>query len=707
MARVLLAVNDGHLLDHLYGLAAESQEITVVGTVREPEELRGGVQRDDLDAVIVHDARGAVPLIELTRELSVSQPDLGLVLVVAEESPDTLRSGMQAGARDVVSHPMTLDRLEGAVMAAAAWTQALRRRAARDAGGELLGVGRIITVIGAKGGVGTTTVATHLAIAATEIGAASVCLVEYDLQAGDLRSYLDLPYRRSVLDLVPVANELNARNLQESLYTHGTGMRVLLGPSEGERADEVTGAVARNILSAIRTREDLTIIDAGSALTDASAVAVEMADTAIIVSTPDVVSLRGVSRTTSLWERLKIEPPEVAVLLNRTSRRLEIQPELARRVVPIPVFETTVPAEFASLEAAANTGIPTAAAASDAMLKPMAALLGELSAVAPPEAEATSRSARTRSIAARLAGEGGQATIETIGILPLLALMLVVTWQIVLVGLTFVFAGHAARTGARALAVGNPVASAATSGLPGAWRDGAQVQSSTDIDGNGTVSVSASIPLLVPGLLPLVPVHSSAQTVIEDALLGGETNPYSILGSGGFGATGTVPNIVPAPLVPGNTAQMISPYEAAAPINAPPIVKQMIAAANAISHYQYCYGGGHNLQFAPSTGTDQNAPAGDGVCSAPEVGYDCSGATSFVLHAAGLLSSPLGSKDFAGFGPSGPGKWVTIYWTDGHVHIVIAGLNFDTADGGNGPEWNVTGAGSDWNGFAEVHPVGL
>ena len=126
-------------------------------------------------------------------------------------------------------------------MAAAAWTHALRRRAARDAGGELIGVGRVVTVVGAKGGVGTTTVATHLALAARELGEPAVCLVEYDLQAGDLRAFLDLPYRRSVVDLVPVADELTARHLTEALYTHASGLRVLLGPQEGEQAESGHG----------------------------------------------------------------------------------------------------------------------------------------------------------------------------------------------------------------------------------------------------------------------------------------------------------------------------------------------------------------------------------------------------------------------------------------------------------------------------------
>jgi pilus assembly protein CpaE len=555
MIRVLLAVNDPRLADQLSGLITESDELQTTMTLRDPQELRGALPRSDVDAIVVHDRRGSVPLIEVTRELTVAHPDIGLVLVVAEDSPELLRSGMQAGARDVIAAPVGLEQLEMSLLAAASWTHALRRRAERDAGGELIGIGRIVTVVGAKGGVGTTTVAVHLALAARELGEPGVCLVEYDLQDGDVRAFLDLPYRRSVADLVPVADEMTTRHLTEALYTHSSGVRVLLGPQDGEHAETVTAAAARNILTAIRTREDLTIVDAGSTLSEASAIAVEMADTVLIVSTPDVVSLRGVVRINSLWGRLKIEPPEVAVLLNRTSRKLEVQPDLARRVVPVPLLQTNVPADFFALESAVNTGIPAAHAASDAMLQPMAAVLGEISALG-ARSEPESRGERAKSIVARFAGESGQATIEFAGLLPLALLVLILLWQIVLVGATFVFAGHAARAGARALAVGDPVQSAALNDLPGAWQPNATVQQSPGqtCDGHasaslstidGCVSVTVDTPLLVPGLLDhvLPPIHTDAGTVLEEAALPSE----------GLGVISTAANACGSSTTPAST----------------------------------------------------------------------------------------------------------------------------------------------------------
>ena len=707
MTRILLAVNDGRLADHLYGLAGESEELEIAGSVRDPQELRGGISRTDVDAVIVHDGRGTPSLLELTRELSITQPDLGLVLIVGDDGPENvLRAGMQAGARDVLTQPITLDALEMSVLAAAAWTQALRRRAARESGGELHGVGRVLTVAGGKGGVGTTTVAIHLALAARRLGTASVCLVEYDLQAGDIRSFLDLPYRRSVVDLVPVAEELTTRNLQESLYTHESGMRVLLAPQDGEQSDQVSAAAARNILTAIRTREDLTIVDAGATLSEASAIAAEMSDTVLVVSTPDVVSLRGVTRMTGLWDRLKIDPPEVAMLLNRVSRRMEIQPDLARRVVPIPVLETTVAADFSALEAAVNTGIPNAGDAAEPLMGSMAAVLGEVSAISRPDTRAAATAGeRRRRLAARLAGESGQATVEFLGVLPVFLIVALVIWQIVLVAATFVFAGHAARAGASALAVGNPVASAAKAGLPSAWRAGTEVTDSTSSGAVGTVTVATDVPLLFPGL-GVIPIHTSDSTVIEDQLLGGEQNPLLLLGGGAgliLGATG-MPKISQIPAIPGDQPKLVTiggtGDATLVPAQAwPEAVKKVVWAADALIRYPYCWGGGH-IDFSPRSDV--------GGCG----GYDCSGSVSFALAYAGLLrGGPEVSGDFEHYGAPGSGSYITLYASADHVHMVIDDqYDFDTNGVKDGPGWydnNVGVAPSSYGPqYSVTHPVG-
>jgi peptidoglycan hydrolase CwlO-like protein len=123
-----------------------------------------------------------------------------------------------------------------------------------------------------------------------------------------------------------------------------------------------------------------------------------------------------------------------------------------------------------------------------------------------------------------------------------------------------------------------------------------------------------------------------------------------------------------------------------APPGAPAAVSEIIAAGNAIATLPYIWGGGHGSFISP--------------------GYDCSGSVSYVLAAAGLLSAPETSDGFMSYGDPGPGQWVTIYATDGHVWMEVAGWRFDTvALAEDGTRWSQ--GGGEFGGYVERHPPGL
>jgi hypothetical protein len=141
--------------------------------------------------------------------------------------------------------------------------------------------------------------------------------------------------------------------------------------------------------------------------------------------------------------------------------------------------------------------------------------------------------------------------------------------------------------------------------------------------------------------------------------------------TGGSDAPGAAPP--PAPTGPAGKATLLSDGTALAPQGAPPQVVNAIAAGNQIHTLPYVWGGGHR-SFSSN-------------------GYDCSGAVSFVLHAAGLLSSPLPSGPLMHWGAPGHGRWITIFASPSHAYMVVAGLRFDTSavgeslNQGSGPRW--------------------
>ncbi len=140
------------------------------------------------------------------------------------------------------------------------------------------------------------------------------------------------------------------------------------------------------------------------------------------------------------------------------------------------------------------------------------------------------------------------------------------------------------------------------------------------------------------------------------------------------------------PTVSGDLA-VLKGNQASAPANAPQVVKNAIWAVNTIVRKPYRWGGGHSTFL--------------------DVGYDCSGTVSFLLHNAGVLDSPTPSKGLLNWGEAGRGRWITVYTRSGHAFAIVAGLRLDTTGRieHEGPRWR--SEFRDLSGFVARHPRGL
>jgi hypothetical protein len=147
--------------------------------------------------------------------------------------------------------------------------------------------------------------------------------------------------------------------------------------------------------------------------------------------------------------------------------------------------------------------------------------------------------------------------------------------------------------------------------------------------------------------------------------------------TGGSDAPGSAPPTTTTPTTPTGApgkATLLPNGSALAPADAPPAVVSAIAAANQIRTTPYVWGGGHKSFTA--------------------AGYDCSGAVSFMLHGAGLLTSPLPSGPLMKWGLPGRGRWINVFANAGHTYATVAGLRWDTSamgsGSGKGPRWRAT-----------------
>lgn len=525
---VLLGTNDEALHQRFRSMLGELPDIHLAEVLRSSSEVSNQVLGNEgIDCLLLHNTLGPLPILDLVSEVSSRQPHLAVVLVVEEPTTEVLAAAMESGARGVVSTNPSLEGLETRIGNAANWSRSMRRHLEGYGGGEQVEgrTGQLIALAGAKGGTGTTTMAVHLAIAASH-ARRTVCLVDMDLQAGDLGTYLDITHRRSIVDLAEAADDLNPTVIADVLFAHRQGPHVLLAPREGERGEDVDARQARQILGSLRSRYDLVIVDCGAYVSEANAIAAELADRVVIASSPDLPALRGARRLTSMWERLQVRKREdVSVVLTQQSRNSEIQPDFARKVLRLNLLQTTVPATFKALEKAVNSGMPSEAN-DPSFRRAMGRLLGELgvlkaapasgSAPRPPqEQQKPGKLAKSNKNKKRRQGERGQASVEFIGMLPVIALLAAFLFESLFVGMAMMTASHGANEGARSAAVGkspDEVEKDVKSHMTDIWAEKAEVDYEP---GGSRVTVRLPIPMLVPALGTPWHMESSAKVVHE------------------------------------------------------------------------------------------------------------------------------------------------------------------------------------------------
>jgi len=540
---VVIGCAEQSLAYELRAQLAEVADVEVVGIAETTAELTELVVALEPNVVLVHDQLGPAPAHQAVRDLGLRRPAAVSIVVSGDPDPEALAAAMDAGARGVLTYPLTFEAVQQRVTSALEWSRQLHGMLAAAGDGEQSARGRatVVAVTGSKGGVGTSSLVTHMAWdLRRSTPDLKIVVVDADLEKGDVTSYLAASYRSSLADLAKVSEDLSPRTVADAVFEHESGLHLLLPPEDVRDVEWITPQAVRQIIFLLRQLYDVVLVDAGAHVTPVQAAAVEISDEVVQVVTPDLVSLRALRRNVGWWESLGVRKPEaVRVLLNRRTTADEVQLEAVRQLSPSPVMTAAVPHVGRKLESAMNSRAPhlvedddwwealravgaelsvlraVAGAKPDKPaggrrwgLRPSSAPRAEATvAAAPPPAEtdpapASRRARRT----ARGGAESGAVSIEFLGVLPVLVLVLLLLAQLAATSFTYVWAGHAATAAARQAAIDpwDPAAvrAAAREDLPGEVADTLHVEVGgyDTTRGDVGVTVQAPVPLFVPGL---------------------------------------------------------------------------------------------------------------------------------------------------------------------------------------------------------------
>lgn len=245
-----------------------------------------------------------------------------IIMLTSEADVEQRVKGLRAGADDDIVkpfHPLELiARIKALLSRSGGGKQ-------RKPGTEAPTLGRLCCFYGAKGGVGTTTIAINTAIALAGRLKRKTALVDANLQFGDMRVFLDMGLDApSIVNAITEA-DLDADLLRKLMTTHHAGMELLLAPPNPESADIVAErqrtdpASLSRILSLARKAYDYTMIDMAKTIDDFNLQLFDEADVIFVVMTADLSCLKNVRLVLETMDSLGYERGKIQLVLNRSN----------------------------------------------------------------------------------------------------------------------------------------------------------------------------------------------------------------------------------------------------------------------------------------------------------------------------------------------------------------------------------------------------
>lgn len=282
-------------------LAAEA--VLPNGSVSFAEAL-DAIDRAHPDVVIVGYSSNIDQALGLADTLKRSSSGISLVALAKTSDASAILAAMRVGYKEFVVLPDDATRLRQVVHDAA-----FRPSTDEDKG-------LVVAVAGAKGGVGTTVLATHLAAELAAIH--RVLIIDMDFGMGDVASMMDLTARDTMADLLPRADRIDERSLTGAAQVHRTKVHVIPTPEDMESLGVVRADDVYNIINAASEAYQFVILDCGTYYDEGVGMALNVADTILLVTTPDVTSVRDAFRRIKTLKVLGIEPKErVKLVVNR------------------------------------------------------------------------------------------------------------------------------------------------------------------------------------------------------------------------------------------------------------------------------------------------------------------------------------------------------------------------------------------------------
>ncbi len=353
MAAKILVVDDDPNVQRLlqYTLKQEGYDVVVAGDGAEGFRLWGAEAPDLILLDVMLPKLDGYQVAAKIRSEEGSSGHVPIIMLTAEREVEQKVRGLRAGADDYLIKPFHPAELMARIKSLLARFQPKETLLARPP------LGRTLAFYGAKGGVGTTTIAINLAIALHRELGRKVALMDANLQFGDHRVFLDLGLdRKSIVDVVS-APSIDNELVRQVMVKHDSGIDLLLAPPSPETADLVHPAHLPLITDQLAGMYDYTLIDVDKRLDDINLSVFEAAEAVYVVMTADLSCLKNVRLILETMEHLGYPAGKVQLVLNRSNAFTGINVKNAEGALKRTI-EHQIVNEYRGAISALNSGAP-------------------------------------------------------------------------------------------------------------------------------------------------------------------------------------------------------------------------------------------------------------------------------------------------------------------------------------------------------------
>ncbi len=289
--------------------------------------------------------------LHLARALTEADPRRRLIASGPVLAPEMLLEAMRAGISEYLPKPVTAGALSAAL-------QRIERQMSHSGVGQPRKPGSLYAVFSPKGGSGSTTVATNLAILLNQLTGKRTLVVDLNLELGEVAVLLSTQSKFSMADLISNFHRMDAELLASYIERHPSGIHLLSAPFHPRQNGEIPGEGIRSVLHFLRQHYDYVVVDTPKSLAPATVAALENADAVLMIATVDIPSLRNVKRCRPLLDQVtQDDPAKLRLVINRHQSGSTIPIEEVESTLDMRVYRTLAN-DYAAAIRAINTGEP-------------------------------------------------------------------------------------------------------------------------------------------------------------------------------------------------------------------------------------------------------------------------------------------------------------------------------------------------------------